>query len=50
MLFQQTSGPATAKGVEDTALYVYVPLVSRNRALGTINVGSLRDHAFGQRA
>src|SRR6266496_1127314 len=25
-----------------------VPLVSRNRALGTINVGSLRDHAFGQ--
>ena len=31
---QQTSGPATAKGVEDTALYVYVPLVSRNEVGG----------------
>jgi (1->4)-alpha-D-glucan 1-alpha-D-glucosylmutase len=28
--FQQTSGPATAKGIEDTALYRYVPLASRN--------------------
>ena len=28
--FQQTSGPAAAKGVEDTALYTYMPLVSRN--------------------
>lgn len=28
--FQQTSGPAAAKGVEDTALYAYVPLASRN--------------------
>ncbi len=26
---QQVSGPATAKGVEDTALYVYVPVTSR---------------------
>ena len=32
--FQQTSGPATAKGVEDTALYRYVPLVSRNEVGG----------------
>ena len=32
--FQQTSGPATAKGVEDTALYVYVPLASRNEVGG----------------
>jgi (1->4)-alpha-D-glucan 1-alpha-D-glucosylmutase len=32
--FQQTSGPAMAKGVEDTALYVYVPLVSRNEVGG----------------
>ncbi len=32
--FQQTSGPATAKGVEDTALYIYVPLVSRNEVGG----------------
>jgi (1->4)-alpha-D-glucan 1-alpha-D-glucosylmutase len=34
MRFQQTSGPAMAKGVEDTALYVYVPLVSRNEVGG----------------
>ncbi|MFN2564690.1 MAG: malto-oligosyltrehalose synthase [Gemmatimonadaceae bacterium] len=32
--FQQTSGPATAKGVEDTALYEYVPLASRNEVGG----------------
>lgn len=32
--FQQTTGPATAKGVEDTALYAYVPLVSRNEVGG----------------
>jgi (1->4)-alpha-D-glucan 1-alpha-D-glucosylmutase len=31
---QQTSGPATAKGVEDTALYMYVPLASRNEVGG----------------
>lgn len=31
---QQTTGPATAKGIEDTALYVYVPLVSRNEVGG----------------
>ncbi len=28
--FQQASGPAAAKGVEDTALYLYFPLASRN--------------------
>jgi malto-oligosyltrehalose synthase len=32
--FQQLSGPAMAKGVEDTALYVYVPMVSRNEVGG----------------
>ena len=32
--FQQVSGPATAKGVEDTALYLYVPLVSLNEVGG----------------
>jgi (1->4)-alpha-D-glucan 1-alpha-D-glucosylmutase len=32
--FQQTSGPATAKGVEDTALYRYLPLLSRNEVGG----------------
>ena len=31
---QQTSGAATAKGVEDTALYQYVPLVSLNEVGG----------------
>jgi (1->4)-alpha-D-glucan 1-alpha-D-glucosylmutase len=35
---QQLSGPAAAKGVEDTALYVFVPLVSRNE------VGGAPDH------
>ncbi len=28
--WQQLTGPAAAKGVEDTALYVYAPLASRN--------------------
>ncbi|HEY4304216.1 MAG TPA: malto-oligosyltrehalose synthase [Gemmatimonadaceae bacterium] len=32
--FQQLTGPTTAKGVEDTALYVYTPLVSRNEVGG----------------
>ena len=39
--FQQTSGPATAKGVEDTALYRFVPLASRNE------VGGEPDRALG---
>jgi (1->4)-alpha-D-glucan 1-alpha-D-glucosylmutase len=32
--FQQISGPATAKGIEDTAFYVYAPLLSRNEVGG----------------
>jgi (1->4)-alpha-D-glucan 1-alpha-D-glucosylmutase len=32
--FQQTSGPATAKGVEDTALYRWFPLASLNEVGG----------------
>jgi (1->4)-alpha-D-glucan 1-alpha-D-glucosylmutase len=32
--FQQLSGPAAAKGVEDTAFYVYAPLLSRNEVGG----------------
>jgi (1->4)-alpha-D-glucan 1-alpha-D-glucosylmutase len=36
--FQQLTGPATAKGIEDTALYVWVPLVSRNEVGGEPNV------------
>ena len=31
---QQLMGPAAAKGVEDTALYVYAPLTSRNEVGG----------------
>ena len=31
---QQTSGPATAKGIEDTALYQYVPIASLNEVGG----------------
>jgi (1->4)-alpha-D-glucan 1-alpha-D-glucosylmutase len=34
MRLQQVSGPATAKGVEDTALYRYVPLASLNEVGG----------------
>ncbi|HJR43747.1 MAG TPA: malto-oligosyltrehalose synthase [Gemmatimonadaceae bacterium] len=40
--FQQTSGPATAKGVEDTALYRFVPLASRNE-VGSDPERDLRD-------
>ena len=32
--FQQLTGPAAARGVEDTALYVYVPLSCRNEVGG----------------
>ena len=32
--WQQLTGPAAAKGVEDTALYVYAPLASRNEVGG----------------
>ncbi len=32
--FQQLSGPAAAKGIEDTAFYVYAPLLSRNEVGG----------------
>ncbi|WP_166819671.1 malto-oligosyltrehalose synthase [Thalassoroseus pseudoceratinae] len=34
---QQLTGPATAKGIEDTALYAYVPLISRNEVGGEPN-------------
>jgi (1->4)-alpha-D-glucan 1-alpha-D-glucosylmutase len=32
--FQQLTGPAAAKGLEDSALYIYLPLVSRNEVGG----------------
>ena len=34
MKFQQTTGPVMAKGVEDTAFYVYNRLVSLNEVGG----------------
>jgi (1->4)-alpha-D-glucan 1-alpha-D-glucosylmutase len=39
---QQTSGPAMAKGLEDTALYAWVPLVSRNE-VGNAPEGPIGD-------
>jgi (1->4)-alpha-D-glucan 1-alpha-D-glucosylmutase len=36
--FQQLSGPATAKGIEDTAFYSYAPLLSRNEVGGSPEV------------
>lgn len=42
--WQQLTGPAAAKGVEDTALYIYVPLVSRNE------VGGAPDHPLAHAA
>lgn len=43
---QQVSGAAMAKGVEDTALYIYVPLVSRNEVGGTPDrpLGAAAEH------
>ena len=35
--FQQLTGPAAAKGIEDTAHYAYVPLASRNEVGGAPN-------------
>ena len=42
--FQQLTGPAMAKGVEDTAHYIHVPLVSRNE------VGGEPDHDLADAA
>ncbi len=36
--FQQLTGPAAAKGVEDTALYAYAPLAARNEVGGDPDV------------
>ena len=44
--FQQVSGPAAAKGVEDTAAYVHVPLLSRNEVGGSPDA-PLADAATG---
>ncbi|MDY6783826.1 MAG: malto-oligosyltrehalose synthase [Cyanobacteriota bacterium] len=52
MRFQQFSGPLTAKGVEDTALYVYNRFLSLNEVGGTPNLFGLNVsvfHNFNQR-
>jgi len=38
--FQQLTGPAAAKGIEDTAFYAYVPLVSLNEVGGEPHLGA----------
>lgn len=38
--FQQLTGPAAAKGIEDTAFYAYVPLVSLNEVGGEPQLAS----------
>jgi (1->4)-alpha-D-glucan 1-alpha-D-glucosylmutase len=44
--FQQLSGPAAAKGVEDTAFYAYAPLLSRNEVGG--NPGTPLDRSLAE--
>ena len=49
MRWQQFTGPIMAKGFEDTALYVYNPLVSLNEVGGSLNAVSPEDlHRFNQ--
>ncbi len=49
MGWQQLSGPATAKGLEDTALYVHNPLVSLNEVGGTGRATAVEEfHRFNQ--
>lgn len=52
MRFQQFSGPLMAKGLEDTALYVYNRLISLNEVGGTPNLFGISTsvfHNFNQR-
>ncbi len=49
--FQQTTGPVMAKGVEDTALYRWVPLAALNEVgcdPGTVGASPDRLHAWAQ--
>jgi (1->4)-alpha-D-glucan 1-alpha-D-glucosylmutase len=47
MRWQQLSGPVTAKGVEDTALYLYNRLISMNEVGGQPEAVSIQEfHAF----
>ncbi|GAC1663882.1 MAG: malto-oligosyltrehalose synthase [Candidatus Acidiferrum sp.] len=44
--WQQFTGPIVAKGLEDTALYVYYPLLSLNEVGGDPRASDLSDDAF----
>ena len=41
MRWQQLTGPIVAKGLEDTALYVYYPLLSLNEVGGRPSLSSI---------
>ena len=46
---QQYTGPVAAKGIEDTALYRYVPLAALNEVGGEPDRFGVHDHAFHAR-
>lgn len=51
MKFQQMTGPLMAKGLEDTALYIYNPLLSLNEVGGNpghFGISAAHFHAFNQ--
>lgn len=51
MKFQQMTGPLMAKGLEDTALYIYNPLLSLNEVGGNpghFGISAEHFHAFNQ--
>lgn len=49
MKFQQTTGPVTAKGIEDTAFYIYNRLVSLNEVGGSSDEFGLTPEIFHDR-
>jgi (1->4)-alpha-D-glucan 1-alpha-D-glucosylmutase len=46
---QQYTGPVAAKGIEDTALYRYIPLTALNEVGGEPDAFGVHDHAFHAR-
>jgi len=46
---QQYTGPVAAKGIEDTALYRFVPLTALNEVGGEPDTFGVHDHAFHTR-
>jgi (1->4)-alpha-D-glucan 1-alpha-D-glucosylmutase len=47
--FQQLTGPVTAKGIEDTALYRYYPLAAMNEVGGELNSAAYTAEEFHRR-